>query len=119
MADTKVADNQAADAVPNTAEKAAVNTAENQVPAFLHIADKFIALANEQAQQKDLATASAGFLYANARFTAFLVASQCGNPEALEAEKNAAIEYFVNQYAQALTSNITDYQKNFSQYFSK
>ena len=123
MADTKVADNQAADAVPNTAEKTAVNTAantaKNEVPAFLHIADKFIALANEQAQQKDLATASAGFLYANARFTAFLVASQCGNPEALEAEKNAAIEYFVNQYAQALTSNITDYQKNFSQYFSK
>ncbi len=115
MADTKVADNQAADAVPNTAEK----TAASEVPAFLHIADKFIALANEQAQQKDLATASAGFLYANARFTAFLVASQCGNPEALEAEKNAAIEYFVNQYAQALTSNITDYQKNFSQYFSK
>ena len=115
MAENNVADNQAADAVSNTAE----NTAANEVPAFLHIADKFIALANEQAQQKDLATASAGFLYANARFTAFLVASQCGNPEALEAEKNAAIEYFVNQYAQALTSNISDYQKNFSQYFSK
>ena len=107
MAETNVADNQPAS-----------NTA-NEVPAFLHIADKFIALANEQAQQKDLATASAGFLYANARFTAFLVASQCGNTEALEAEKAAAIEYFVNQYAQALTSNITDYQKNFSQYFSK
>ena len=115
MAENNVAENQAADAVSNAAE----NTAANEVPAFLHIADKFIALANEQAQQKDLATASAGFLYANARFTAFLVASQRGNPEALEAEKNAAIEYFVNQYAQALTSNITDYQKNFSQYFSK
>lgn len=107
MADNNVADNQAAD------------TAANEVPAFLHIADRFIALANEQAQQKDLATASAGFLYANARFTAFLVASQCGTAEALEAEKAAAIEYFVNQYAQALTSNITDYQKNFAQYFSK
>lgn len=115
MADHHVADNQAADAASNTA----ANTNVNEAPAFLHIADRFIALANEQAQQKDLATASAGFLYANARFTAFLVASQCGNPEALEAEKNAAIEYFVNQYAQALTSNITDYQKNFAQYFSK
>ncbi|MES2547603.1 MAG: DUF3144 domain-containing protein [Pseudomonadota bacterium] len=115
MAENNVADNQAADTASNTA----ANTSANEVPAFLHIADRFIALANEQAQQKDLATASAGFLYANARFTAFLVASQCGNTEALEAEKNAAIEYFVNQYAQALTSNITDYQNNFAQYFNK
>lgn len=107
MAENNIADSKVADA------------AANEVPAFLHIADRFIALANEQAQQKDLATASAGFLYANARFTAFLVASQCGAPEALAAEKAAAIEYFVNQYAQALTSNIADYEKNFAQYFSK
>ncbi|PPD56694.1 MAG: hypothetical protein CTY10_02890 [Methylotenera sp.] len=107
MSQNDVADNQAAD------------TAQNEVPAFLHIADRFISLANSQAQENDLATASAGFLYANARFTAFLVASQCGTAEALETEKTAAIEYFVNQYAQALTSNITDYQKNFAQYFSK
>lgn len=107
MSQNDVADNQAAD------------TASNEVPAFLHIADCFIALANSKAQENDLATASAGFLYANARFTAFLVASQCGTAEALETEKAAAIEYFVNQYAQALTSNITDYQKNFAQYFSK
>lgn len=111
MAEINVADNQAAEAT--------ASTASNEVPAFLHIADRFIALANEQAQQKDLATASAGFLYANARFTAFLIASQCGSAEALEAEKAAAIEYFVNQYAQALTSNIADYQQNFAQYFSK
>jgi hypothetical protein len=109
VAETNVADNQAADP--------ASSTTTSEVPAFLHIADRFIALANEQAQQKDLSTASAGFLYANARFTAFLVASQCGTAEALEAEKAVAVEYFVNQYAQALTSNITDYQKNFVQYF--
>ena len=116
MAEKNVADNQAADTVSNTT---ANDTAANEVPAFLHIADRFIALANEQAQQGDLATASAGFLYANARFTAFLVASQCGTAGALEAEKAAAIEYFVNQYAQALTSNIADYEKNFAQYFSQ
>lgn len=111
MAENNLADSKSADA--------AAKPAQNEVPAFLHIADRFIALANEQAQQGDLATASAGFLYANARFTAFLVASQCGTAEALEAEKAAAIEYFVNQYAQALTSNIADYEKNFAQYFSK
>lgn len=94
------------------------NTAGNTVPAYLHIADKFIALANEQAQISDLSLASAGFLYANARFSAFLIASQCGTPDSLEAEKSAAIEYFVNQYAQALTSNIADYHKNFTQYFN-
>ena len=115
MADNTQAD-KAAEAESNPASN---NPAKNEVPAFLHIADRFIGLANEQAQQNDLATASAGFLYANARFTAFLVASQCGTAEALEAEKAAAIEYFVNQYAQALTSNITDYQQNFAQYFSK
>lgn len=107
MAETNVADSQVAD------------TAANEVPAFLHVADRFIALANEQTQEKDLATSSAGFLYANARFTAFLIASQCGSAEALEAEKSEAIEYFVNQYAQALTSNIAEYQQNYTKYFSK
>ena len=94
-------------------------TSPQEVPAYLHVADKFIALANEQAQVADLSVASAGFLYANARFSAFLVSSQCGTAEALASEKAAAIEYFVNQYAQALTANIADYEQNFAQYFAK
>ena len=94
-------------------------TSTQEVPAYLHVADKFIALANEQAQDADLSVASAGFLYANARFSAFLIASQCGTAEALAAEKAAAIEYFVSQYAQALTGNIADYEQNFAKYFAK
>lgn len=102
-----------------TAEDVKKSENATEVPAFLHIADRFITLANEQVQQNDMSTASSGFFYANARFTAFLIASQCGSVEALEAEKAAAIEYFVNQFAQALTSNIADYEKNFAQYFTK
>ncbi len=103
----------------NMVDSKAADSAENEVPVFLHIADRFIELANEQVQQNDLTKAGAGFLYANARFTAFLIASQCGDAKALEVEKADAIEYFVNQYAQALTSNLADYQQNFAQYFSK
>ena len=84
--------------------------------AFWIAADKFIGVANEQASEIDRSIVSAGFIYAAARFNSF--ASQCGNKEAFEVEKVAAIDYFVNQYKIALTENVADYQVNFDKYIN-
>ncbi len=87
--------------------------------AFWRVADTFIGVANEQATEVDRGVVSAGFSYASARFNAFVIASQCGTKEAFEAEKAAAIDYFVSQYKLALTENVADYSANFDKYISK
>ncbi len=86
--------------------------------AFWRVADGFIAHANSQ-NDTDRGVVSAGFAYSAARFNAFVIASQCGTKENFEAEKDAAIEYFVGQYKLALTENVADYSANFDKYISK
>ena len=86
--------------------------------AFWRVADGFIAHANSQ-NDTDRGVVSASFAYSSARFNAFVIASQCGNKEAFEAEKDAAINYFVEQYKLALTENVADYSANFDKYISK
>jgi hypothetical protein len=84
--------------------------------AFWRLTDNFIGFANEQAASNDVGVVNASFLFAAARFNTFLIASQCGNKENFEAEKAAALDYFVNQYKIALTEHMTDYQAKFDTY---
>jgi hypothetical protein len=95
------------------------NQAAKPDDAFWRVADSFIGHANELATEIDRGVVSAGFSYGAARFNTFVIASQCGNKEAFDAEKAAAIEYFVNQYRMALTEHIGDYSANFDKYISK
>ncbi|MGB7814868.1 MAG: DUF3144 domain-containing protein [Methylotenera sp.] len=99
--------------------KQAANAETDSNDAFWRVADTFIGLANEQATEIDRGVVSAGFSYGAARFNTFVIASQCGNKEAFEAEKSAAIDYFVNQYRMALTEHIADYSANFDTYITK
>ena len=112
MADSKLAADVAAVAIQTS------NADAKPDEAFWTAADGFINLANEQNKAIDRSTVAAGFLYAAARFNAFVIASQCGNKQAFETEKPAAIEYFVNQYKIGLTENIADYSANFDQYIN-
>ena len=83
---------------------------------FWSLTDKFIGFANEQAASNDVGVVNASFLFASARFNTFLIATQCGTKENFEAEKAAALEYFVNQYKIALTEHMADYQAKFDTY---
>lgn len=87
--------------------------------AFWRAADSFIHHANDQAGSAESSVVSAAFAYSAARFNAFVIASQCGNKENFEAEKAAAIDYFVNQYKLALTENAADYSANFDKYINQ
>lgn len=84
--------------------------------AFWSLTDKLIGFANEQAASNDVSVVNASFLFASARFNTFLIATQCGTKENFEAEKAAALEYFVNQYKIALTEHMADYQTKFDTY---
>lgn len=86
---------------------------------FWRVADSFVAHANAQSSNTDRGVVSAGFAYSSARFNAFVIASQCGNKEAFAAEKDKAIDYFVEQYKLALTENVADYTANFDKYISQ
>ncbi|NOU25128.1 MAG: DUF3144 domain-containing protein [Methylotenera sp.] len=99
MADTKQAEENAGDDA-----------------AFWSLTDKFIGFANEQATSNDVSVVNASFAFASARFNTFLIASQCGTKENFEAEKDVALEYFVNQYKIALTEHMADYQAKFDTY---
>ncbi|MDO9394315.1 MAG: DUF3144 domain-containing protein [Methylotenera sp.] len=95
------------------------NQVENEPDAaFWQMTDKFIGFANEQAASNELGVVNASFLFASARFNTFLIATQCGNKETFEAEKAAALEYFVNQYKIALTEHMADYQAKFDTYIT-
>ena len=89
---------------------------ENDV--FWKTADSFIAHANSL-NDTDRGVVGAGFAYSSARFNAFVIASQCGTKENFETEKDAAVNYFVEQYKLALTENVADYSANFDKYISK
>lgn len=83
---------------------------------FWQVTDKFIVFANELATSNELGVVNSGFLFAAARFNTFLVASQCGDKATFEAEKDAAIEYFVNQFKISLTEHMADYQAKYDTY---
>ena len=77
------------------------------------VADKFIDLANQQAQRFHKENVSQGMMYGTARFNAFVVASHADDVLAYDEDRDRAIEYFVGQYRQMLISNLDDYRGSF------
>jgi hypothetical protein len=76
---------------------------EEVPPQFFELVDQFINLANASVEQHGPARVSACILFAAARYNAFRL--QSGDPDA-EANREAAVSYFVNQYRQMLEDNI-------------
>jgi len=77
------------------------------------VADKFIDLANQQAQRFHKENVSQGMMYGTARFNAFVVASHADDVLAYDEDRDRAIEYFVGQYRDMLISNLDDYRGSF------
>ena len=77
------------------------------------VADKFIDLANQQAQRFHKENVSQGMMYGTARFNAFVVGSHADDVLAYDEDRDCAIEYFVGQSRQMLISNLDDYRGTF------
>jgi hypothetical protein len=89
---------------------------ETQDNAFWERADEIINLANQQAEDVESDDVSSSLLYATARFNAFLIASSAEKADDIKAGKDAAVEYFTEQYRQLLIDNIDEYIENFDEY---
>ncbi|MDP6392429.1 MAG: DUF3144 domain-containing protein [Arenicellales bacterium] len=80
---------------------------------FREMADKFIDLANGQAERVNRENVSLALLYAAARFNAFVVASHAKDITAYDADRERAAEYFRGQYRSMLDENMRDYREAF------
>ncbi len=83
---------------------------------FYERADEHIQLANEQLADISRGKVSASFMYAVARFNAWVTACKADSANDLRDGKDKSIEYFVAQYRAMLNDNLDDYIKHFDKY---
>lgn len=86
---------------------------------FQERVDEFVAIANQQAAESSVEDVNTAALFSAARFNAFSVARSVENAENLQAEKQAAIEYFTQRYAEMLNQNLEEYIARFDSYTKK
>ncbi len=83
---------------------------------FYNRADAVIALVNEQMEEVDRGKVSASLMFATARFSAFVGASNAPSANDLASGKEEIIAYFVEEYRKMLGENLDDYIANFEKY---
>ena len=86
---------------------------------FYNRADAHIHLANDQIDNIGRGKVSASFMYGASRFNAYVRATGYESREEMIADKEAAIEYFVDQYRKVFEENYDDYIENFNKYMGK
>ncbi|WP_121626531.1 DUF3144 domain-containing protein [Poseidonibacter antarcticus] len=82
---------------------------------FLKRADAHIFLANEQ-MNEDISSGevSASFMFALARFNAWIAASSYKSSEDMAVEKQKAMDYFMNEYKIMLEQHLDEHIKGFN-----
>jgi len=84
---------------------------------FFERADAHIKLANEHMnQQGNSEMVNSSFLYAAARFNAWISAAGLKNAEEMKAKRADLIRYFVEQYTSMLEENLDNYIDNYNLY---
>ena len=84
---------------------------------FFERADAHINLANDHINAKvEPQLAGTSFMFASARFNAWISASGFQNGEELRGRKKDLIEYFTNQYVSMLEENLDNYADNYDLY---
>ena len=89
-----------------------LNDQENK--AFYKMADSFIDVANDHCDAKDNSFVGSALLFATARFSSFVVASQASDQESYEAEMDKALEFFSDEFKRMLSQNLEDYKTAFA-----
>jgi hypothetical protein len=86
---------------------------------FQQRADEFIAVANQQVPDSSVDDVNTSIIFAAARFNAFSVARSVDSADKLQAEKQAALEYFTQRFAEMFEQNIDEYISRFDRYSQK
>ena len=82
---------------------------------FRKMADSFIDVAKRHCEGSPPAMISSSFLYGASRFCAFVVAGKTGSRENYQAEQEAALDYYADEFRTMLKQNLDDYSRVFDE----
>lgn len=86
---------------------------------FQQRADEFIAVANQQVPESSVDDVNTSIIFSASRFNAFSVARSVESADKLQAEKQEAIKFFTQRYAEMLEQNFDEYISRFESYSQK
>lgn len=86
---------------------------------FQQRVDEFVAVANQQAADSSVDDVNTSIIFSAARFNAFSVARSVDSAEKLQAEKQQALEFFTQRFAEMFEQNIDEYISRFDRYSQK
>ncbi len=86
---------------------------------FQQRADEFIAVANQQVTDSSVDDVNTSIIFSASRFNAFSVARSVESADKLQAEKQEAIKFFTQRYAEMLEQNFDEYISRFESYSQK
>lgn len=90
-----------------------------EMQGFYQRADAIIGLANSQlGEDAHSGQVGASLLYAAARYSASVASIGFVKGDDFAKEKDDIVEFYVKQYRQMLSDNLTDYAQNFDQYIN-
>ncbi|WP_201581572.1 DUF3144 domain-containing protein [Psychrobacter glacincola] len=88
-----------------------------EMQAFYQRADAIIGIANSQlGSEAHSGQVGASLLYAAARYSASVASIGFVKGDDFAKEKDDIVEFYVKQYRQMLSDNLTDYAQNFDKY---
>lgn len=82
---------------------------------FYKMADSFIDVANTHCDNEQSSTVGSALLFATARFSSFVVASNANDKEAYLAEIDNATEFFSKEFKRMLMENLEEYKSVFKE----
>jgi len=77
------------------------------------LADSFITIANDHAENHDKNIVNTAFMYAASRFSAYVAASSARNVEDFIGKQKQGIDFFTGEFQNMLESNMKNYEKIF------
>jgi hypothetical protein len=86
---------------------------------FYARADQFIRLANEQLDSISRGKVSASFMFAQARFAAWVSACGFSSGAEMKEAKSETMDYFMTQFRANLEENLDDYINKFATYMKQ
>lgn len=90
-----------------------------EMQSFYERADEIIGVANSQLGDKaHSGQVGASLLYAAARYSASVASIGFVKGDDFAKEKDDIVEFYVKQYRQMLSDNLTDYAQNFDKYIN-
>ncbi len=102
-----------------TADNAASAEITPEMQGFYQRADAIIGVANSQlGEEAHSGQVGASLLYAAARYSASVASIGFIKGDDFAKEKDDIVEFYVKQYRQMLSDNLTDYAQNFDKYIN-